>query len=338
MARWTGELRHVLSAIDSALQRRHVQQLLPRRPPPPPVPAPPLAFHAAQQSPVGSADASAPPPPSRLDTQIHPGKENVFRSQVTASEVSPVLPTEAALPSPEQLLRLLTEDGMPTSLNRHWDSVRLLQEQEAFSLAQVAWIFDEYRKAPFVKRMGRSREDEGELPLGNRIVQLFTNFVCARIPELTAEQTTCFVAALTSQALPMDEFWLFMMAKQIQDTADKYSPQQIATISRCYADNDLEDDEFFGALSARVTRGLDQFPLSQLANFLFACAKIRFLDEVGMCDCLCHLVGRVLSKTFHDIFEGRSPSREHVASCSQELCEKAFPLFEDCFRARRKLD
>ena len=168
--------------------------------------------------------------------------------------------------------------------------------------------------------MGK-RGDENELPLGNRIVQLFTHFVCARIPELTADEMTCFVEALTSQALPMDEFWLFMMAKQIQDTPDRFSPSQIATISRCYADKGLEDDEFFTALSARVARGLQQFPLSELASFLFACAKIRFLDEVpsylicvsSYLICICAYL----------------PINASSLMLVQGLCEKAFPLFED---------
>lgn len=75
------------------------------------------------------------------------------------------------------------------------------------------------------------------------------NSVCHKIPELTAQQLTCFIESLTSAALPMDEFWLFMMAKQIQDTSEKFSPSQLVTIAECYASKDLEDcfctEEYF---------------------------------------------------------------------------------------------
>ncbi|CAE7216096.1 unnamed protein product [Symbiodinium natans] len=285
MARWAFGVRRVLS---DAVVSRQIHHLVSSRPPPPPPVPLPAAAPPPQPSGLSAGwttQARSPPPPPPVPEQVLPG------SQGSASEAGPAYP--GSLRSPEELLDLLRQDGIPRGLQQHWDTVQLLHEQEAFTVAQVAWIFDQCRHAPSLKRMGK-RGDENELPLGNRIVQLFTHFVCARIPELTADEMTCFVEALTSQALPMDEFWLFMMAKQIQDTPDRFSPSQIATISRCYADKGLEDDEFFTALSARVARGLQQFPLSELASFLFACAKIRFLDE--------------------------------------GLCEKAFPLFEEAQR------
>ena len=294
MAPWAFELRRVLKDVVSVLQRRQIHLLVPSRPPPPPPTAPPLPLHPQLAQPLASAitaDAPPPPPPPphHYDASTHSG-------QVSASEAGPVLSSDSTSPSPEHLLQLLRRDGISAGLKQHWEVVQRLQEREAFSVDQVAWIFDQCRQAPSLKHAKRRSEDEAELPLGNRVVQLFTHFICARIPELTPEQTTCFVEALTSQSVPMDEFWLFMMAKRIQDTTDQFSPEQVATISRCYADNQLEDDEFFGALSARVSRGVEisQFPLSPLASFLFACARVRFLDEAGLLR-LSALQGRVTS-------------------------------------------
>ena len=263
-------LRYALLDAAAVRPARHIHQLVAIRPPPPPLPSTPQAS-------AGSAVHAKPPIPPPPPEQPH--AETSFEATALSVSASEAGDPGASLPSPEQLLDLIGKDGIAAGLNKHWQAVSLLHEQEAFSVAQVAWIFDQCRHARSLKQKGKSIDHEAALPLGARVVHLFTHFVCARIPELTAEQTTCFVEALTG-ALPMDEFWLFMMAKQIQDTTEKFSPLQIATISRCYADNQLEDDEFFAALSERVTRGLEQFPLSELAVFLLACAKIRFLDEV----------------------------------------------------------
>jgi len=194
-----------------------------------------------------------------------------------------------------QILENVRSDGPRRALSRHWDRIKEMHEvHEAFSMQQIVWLFDRCRCVPALRAVTIKRRDEhGEasVALGTLMVQLFTNFVCHQIPNLQAAEITCFVEALTSSALPMDEFWLFMMAKQIQDTSDRYSPYQIVTVARCYASKGLEDEEFFEALCSAVHKRLSEFNLHQLAHFLYSCARVRFLH--------------------------------------QELCEGAFPLFED---------
>ena len=149
-------------------------------------------------------------------------------------------------------------------------------------MQQIVWLFDRCRCVPALRAATIKRRDEhGEVSvaLGTLMVQLFTNFVCHQIPNLQAAEITCFVEALTSNALPMDEFWLFMMAKQIQDTSDRYSPYQIVTVARCYASKGLEDEEFFEALCSAVHKRLSEFNLHQLAHFLYSCARVRFLHQ-----------------------------------------------------------
>lgn len=200
---------------------------------------------------------------------------------------------EATQPPPtdvDALLHALAAEGMRAGLVRHWSQIEALQSEQRFTCDQIAWIFHECSKLPFLEERDRyagprsiiaSPRQDGvlEVPLANRIVQLFTNFVCERVPELTPQQTTSFVIALTSSALPMDEFWLFMMAKRIQDTTRNFNPEQVTAIAQRYSAKALEDDEFFEALSLRVLEGLADFTLPQLATFLLACAKIRFLHE-----------------------------------------------------------
>ena len=67
----------------------------------------------------------------------------------------------------------------------------------------------------------------------------------------------------------MDEFWLFMMAKQIQDTSDRFTPAELVTIATCYASKGLEDEEFFEALCSNVYKRIKEFEVKQLAYFLW---------------------------------------------------------------------
>jgi len=214
-----------------------------------------------------------PPPPFQLPV---PG-------QVEGEALRPP-PTDV-----DTLLRTLAAEGMRAGLVRHWSQLEALQSEHRFTCDQIAWIFHECSKLPFLEDRDRHsglrsiiaspQDGVPKVPLANRIVQLFTNYVCERVPELTPQQTTIFVVALTSSALPMDEFWLFMMAKCIQDTTRNFNPEQVTTIAQRYSAKALEDDEFFEALSLRVLEGLADFTLPQLATFLLACARIRFLHE-----------------------------------------------------------
>lgn len=165
---------------------------------------------------------------------------------------------------------------------QHWALIEALHAEERFTCAQVAWIFAQCSRLSALDAGGTRRTGHGpndELPLGVRLVQLFSNFICERIPKLTPAEITTFVVALTSTALPMDEFWLFMMAKRIQDSTAEFSPEQVVTIARRYADRSLEDDEFFEALAERATGAPQEFSLQLLAGLLLACAKIRFRHE-----------------------------------------------------------
>jgi len=294
-----------------------------------------------------------------------------------------------------QILENVRSDGPRRALSRHWDRIKELHEvHEAFSVQQIVWLFDRCRCVPALRAATIKRRDEhGEVSvaLGTLMVQLFTNFVCHQIPNLQAAEITCFVEALTSNALPMDEFWLFMMAKQIQDTSDRYSPYQIVTVARCYASKGLEDEEFFEALCSAVHKRLSEFNLHQLAHFLYSCARVRFLHQerdflgyfydvaelflnLGVASMTLQKTGTVqnslneqlrikgcnngmkqhnfrvksipssskeqaklvsLNFVFSRITE--SPLHSVEASGSQELCEAAFPLFEDRCNKRRCL-
>mmetsp|Transcript_98418 Transcript_98418/g.195167 ORF Transcript_98418/g.195167 Transcript_98418/m.195167 type:complete len:584 (+) Transcript_98418:92-1843(+) len=219
-----------------------------------------------------------PPPPPPLPFQVPgPGHNEGGALQPP--------PNDAA----DKLLRTLAVEGMRAGLVRHWSQLEALQSDQRFTCDQIAWIFHECSKLPFLEERGHRHRGSiiaspqqdvvSEVPLANRIVQLFSNFVCERVPELTPQQITIFVVALTSSALPMDEFWLFMMAKRIQDTTRNFNPEQVTTIAQRYSYKALEDDEFFEAMSLHVLEGLADFTLPQLATFMVACARIRFLHE-----------------------------------------------------------
>ncbi|CAK0904896.1 unnamed protein product, partial [Prorocentrum cordatum] len=215
-----------------------------------------------------------PPPPPR-----------VLAGAAVAAAAAPVLqapppppPEEPLASEADQLLKALEVEGMHAGLLRRWEQVEALHGDGRFTCEQVARLFSRCG-AIFSSYTPVRRAAGTALPLNLRLVQLFSNYVCERIPELTPEQITIFVVSLTSSAQAMDEFWLFMLAKRIQDTASQFSTSQVVTIARRYADRELEDGEFFGALSQRVRDSLEEFTLPERADFLLSCAKLKFLDE-----------------------------------------------------------
>ena len=252
-----------------------------------PLPPPPLSFGAPPPPP---AERIPPPPP-------------LAPASATPAVAVPPPPPGSALPSPQmivrpdlsqfdstsevqQILQEIKSEGPRAAISSNWERIKELHEKEAFSIQEIVWLFDRCRSVTALRTASLNARvlgnpDEASVPLGTLIVQLFTNFVCHQIPSLEPSEITCFIEALTSPALPMDEFWLFMMAKQIQDASDRFSPSQIVTIARCYAWKNLEDEEFFDALCSSVHRRLAEFTLPQLAQFLFSCARVRFLHQAG---------------------------------------------------------
>eukprot|EP00927_Polykrikos_kofoidii_P029467 TRINITY_DN25482_c0_g1_i1.p1 TRINITY_DN25482_c0_g1~~TRINITY_DN25482_c0_g1_i1.p1 ORF type:complete len:748 (+),score=112.23 TRINITY_DN25482_c0_g1_i1:82-2325(+) len=268
---------------------------------PPPPPPPPfngengMMSFSQPLSLISSTRASpAPPPPPPPSPPPPPQVPPVVDANSAATTVS----TSDAASEPSQLLQRLKAEGYRVGLERHWDSVEKLHLEERWGIEHVVQIFEGCSQLqtidpdrPRVNHAGAIPSMDESLPLSTRLVQLFSNHVCERIPVLSQEDITTFVVALTSQALPMDEFWLFMMAKRIQDTSVDYSPKQIVIIAGRYAHKNLEDHEFFGALSDRVLGGLQEFSLKQLALFLHSCGMMRYYP--------------------------------------QDLCTAVFPLFED---------
>lgn len=182
------------------------------------------------------------------------------------------------LPSAQDVIRFLEAEGVRHGLGKH---IKLIEaRQEDFTIEQIAWIFDQCSRAPTVSAAGRNdSEGAAEVPVGTKLVQLFSNFVCERTTDLSPQSITTFVVALTSQALRMDEFWLFMMAKRIEDIAATFTADQIVTIAKRFADKGLEDDEFFDALTKRILASPGEFGPAHLSSFLASCAKVRYLHD-----------------------------------------------------------
>lgn len=71
------------------------------------------------------------------------------------------------------------------------------------------------------------------------LVKTFSDFVCDRLECLSPKLVTNIVSAVGNSKC-LDEFWMFMMAKRIQDTAQCYEPEDLATIIDTYATASLE--------------------------------------------------------------------------------------------------
>jgi len=208
----------------------------------------------------------------------------------THSLVDSVLKAQLAeAMGPKEILMAVETLGAERALEVLWPRVEVLQTAGRFDVEDISALYaccsgqwpgassEAAAMALSIHRRNAGRD--GLQPLATRMNQLFSETICESIPTLKPEQISTFVVALTSRLMPMDEFWLFMMAKRIQDTSEAFSAAQITQIARCYADRNLEDDQFFTALAARVVAGLSEFTLPQLADFLLSCAKLRFHQD-----------------------------------------------------------
>eukprot|EP00928_Gymnodinium_smaydae_P020314 TRINITY_DN17853_c0_g5_i1.p1 TRINITY_DN17853_c0_g5~~TRINITY_DN17853_c0_g5_i1.p1 ORF type:complete len:606 (+),score=107.61 TRINITY_DN17853_c0_g5_i1:74-1891(+) len=251
---------------------------------PPPPPPPPLVQATSQGAALASAVPPPPPPPAFAAS-----------SQASSSVPRRADAWSSAVPrDPPEFLAALEALGFRICLMRHWDVLEALQKEERFDCAQIVAIFDacvrvtetHFLRVPLrpaaaaaARASSGTEFSDEDLPLGTRLVQLFSNFVCERITTLGPNELTVFVKALTGPALPMDEFWLFMMAKRIQDTVDAFSAAQVVTIATRYSNSHLEDEEFFAVLSGSILRRVADIGPALLAEFLLACGKVRYLDE-----------------------------------------------------------
>lgn len=178
---------------------------------------------------------------------------------------------------PDELLLAIKAFGVVRILTDFWARVEALQEANMFNLTQIASLFQVCSQEPSIRTRNRNRRDE--IPLGARVVQLFSNYICERIAELSPVDITSLSVSLVAGSLPMDEFMLFMLAKRVQDTAAEFNAKQITKIAEMYASKGLEDDEFFTALVESVVSRPDDFSNAQKVDLLHSCGKLRFLHE-----------------------------------------------------------
>lgn len=240
--------------------------------------------------------------------------------------------------TPHEVILAVQLCGPLAALTSLWSRVEQLHGELAFSIEHITTIFSECARVKHleaVPQLRRQRFDSVGLgiqigtpkipPLGTRVVQLFSDHVCQKIGSLTPAQITTFVVALTSTSLPMDEFWLFMLAKRVQESASEFSSDQIVAIARCYAIKRLEDDAFFEKLSISVRERHRDFTPSQLADFLFSCALIRYLDEE-----LC----KIVLSPLHDLAKSRQFGTSlGAAVCAAGLLDQRVFGMTGAFRA-----
>eukprot|EP00397_Hematodinium_sp_SG-2012_P015794 GEMP01016093.1.p1 GENE.GEMP01016093.1~~GEMP01016093.1.p1 ORF type:complete len:572 (+),score=140.90 GEMP01016093.1:183-1898(+) len=130
------------------------------------------------------------------------------------------------------------------------------------------------QKRPISEGMGYS---------GKMVAQVssaLSEVVCDRLDECGPKDAVRMVQILTGGKVPMDEFWLFMLAKHLQKIVDQLGAVEVTSIGSCFASRALEDDEFFTCLTQRILfLGVDGIPIEDMAKFVFACGRVRYRDE-----------------------------------------------------------
>lgn len=97
------------------------------------------------------------------------------------------------------------------------------------------------------------------IPVENQFVSKYSDFVCDNIGLLSAPQLARFIDALAKPTLPVDEFWMFMLGKGIQEKIGELNARQIVQVGRAFADRYLEDDDFFEVANLYSNLGINEF-------------------------------------------------------------------------------
>lgn len=112
-----------------------------------------------------------------------------------------------------------------------------------------------------------------------RFARTMSEVVCDRLEDCSPENAVHLISLLTNRKLPLDEFWLFMLAKRVQQSIDGYDANQVTTIADCFSSRKLEDDEFFRTLTKRLQSiGIEDLKPDLLARFIYACGCVRYRD------------------------------------------------------------
>ncbi|ORM40426.1 uncharacterized protein BXIN_2145 [Babesia sp. Xinjiang] len=109
-------------------------------------------------------------------------------------------------------------------------------------------------------------------------IRVFSDFICDRLHRIEPKSIANISFSL-GHSKHLDEFWMFMMAKRIQDNPHEFGPDEIAAIMDAYSNACLEDHEFYAVLCQQVARNFDNHSVAHLTVILRALARVRVRDE-----------------------------------------------------------
>lgn len=118
-------------------------------------------------------------------------------------------------------------------------------------------------------------------------IRVFSDFICDRLHRIDS-RSIANIAFSLGHSKHLDEFWMFMMAKRIQDHPSDFGPDEIAAIMDAYSNACLEDYDFYAILCQEVARNFDQYSIHHLTVILRSLAHVRVRDE--------WLLGRTLER------------------------------------------
>ncbi|GBE61342.1 hypothetical protein, conserved [Babesia ovata] len=109
-------------------------------------------------------------------------------------------------------------------------------------------------------------------------IRVFSDFICDRLHRIDPKSIANIAFSL-GHSKHLDEFWMFMMAKRIQDSPHEFGPDEIAAIMDAYSNACLEDHEFYATLCKQVAQNFEHYNLQHLTVILRALARVRVRDE-----------------------------------------------------------
>ncbi|KAF4651114.1 hypothetical protein FOZ61_010758 [Perkinsus olseni] len=129
----------------------------------------------------------------------------------------------------------------------------------------------------------KTRFDQGVLP---EVVRGFSDRVCDHLGDVSHRDIVRFASAVGDNSKCVDEFWMYIMAKRIQDDPSVFSTTELVSLVVSYTHRSLEDDDLYASLTKEMGTRFTDLTNRQYGEILTGLATVRYRDE--------DLCGRIL--------------------------------------------
>ncbi|KAF4651288.1 hypothetical protein FOL47_000500 [Perkinsus chesapeaki] len=182
------------------------------------------------------------------------------------SQASAPVSTEGLVPAtPKELAAIMKSLGDVLVVKDICSNSQVLRAEE--------WSMDDI--ADFMSWC-KIRFDHGVLP---EVVRGFSDRVCDNLGDVSHRDIVRFASTVGDNSKCVDEFWMYIMAKRIQDDPSVFTTTELVSLITSYTDRSLEDDDLYASLTQELGKRFSELTNRQCADLMKGLANVRHRDE-----------------------------------------------------------